>query len=334
MIRRFCSHARVPHPESQYLACMQDILQTGELSTNRTGVNIFKKFGKTLSYPIICDTPSHNNTDWASQKYQLPMMTTKRLFVRGAIAELLWMLRGSTDASILAAQNVNIWNKNSTSEFLQGRGLDYMPGELGPIYGHQWINWGKTWQSRKHQATETAPGINQITQIIESLVQDPTSRRMVLQGWNVADLNKMALPPCHMTYLFDVGGFDQHTQHLNCMVILRSNDMFLGHPFNVVGASLLTIILAQLANMVPNRVDLVINNAHIYETHVGAVQRQIERTPYKYPLISIKNVVPAVPITHPDYANQAYQNICKLDTNDFVIENYECWPAIKAEMVA
>jgi thymidylate synthase len=323
-------------PENNYLACMKDIMDNGELVPNRTGIRTIKKFNKVLSYPISCFGIPHDvsKIKWDEVKYRFPMVTTKKLFVRGAITELLWMLRGETDAKVLEKDGINIWNKNSSAEFLKNRGLDYLPGELGPVYGHQWVNWGGEWRSKKDTDKQLSKGINQITNIVDMLVNSPTERRIILQAWNVADLNKMALPPCHMTYIFDVGGFNDKIRHLNCQVILRSNDMFLGHPFNVVGAATLTILLSQLANMVPGSVDLVINNAHIYENHIEAVQQQIIRSPYKYPILTIKDWVPKIPLTDPSYSEQAYQHLTRLKYTDFNIENYISWNAIKAEMAA
>jgi thymidylate synthase len=162
--------------------------------------------------------------------------------------ELLWFLSGSTDVTDLQHYGVKIWDAHSSPEFLKKRGLGYLKNDIGLGYGYQWRHWG---------------GVDQIAELIQNLKNDPFSRRHVLSAWNVSDLNKMALPPCHLLYMFKVS--NQENKTLNCKVVIRSNDMFLGHPFNVYEASLLTILLARECNMTPGNVAVAITDAHIYK---------------------------------------------------------------------
>lgn len=292
--------------EYQYLNCLQRILNEGEEVNDRTGIGTLSVFDMNMLFDIKVLNP---NDDPLNHQYELPIFTTKNLFFRGIIVELLWFLNGHTNTKLLAEQNVHIWDGNTSRQALDGLGLDYEEGELGPGYGHQWINWGGDWRTGEG-------GINQIETIIHTLKTDPRSRRMVLNAWNVGDLSKMALPPCHMMYIFKV----TNDNVLNCKVILRANDMFLGNPFNVVSASVLTILLARAVNMIPGKVALSICDAHIYKNHIEQVKLQLTRTPKAVPYMTIdKNI-------------NCYNDIKNLDFSDFKLSKYKSWPRIAAEM--
>jgi thymidylate synthase len=313
--------------ENGYLDLVSDIIQHGELADNRTGKPALKLSGRMLKYPI-------ETLDYRKGLYRLPFFTTKQLFYRGAIVELLWMLRGSTDTEFLVKNNVKIWNPHASKEFLEKRGLDYLPGELGPVYGHQWVNWGAKWVSKKHpdRHLTISNGINQITNIIKTLVTNPFDRRIIIQAYNVSDIDQMALPPCHMTYLFDVCDHRSQVKSLNCHVLIRSNDMFLGHPFNVAGASMLTSLIASVTGMKPGEVTIFISNAHVYINHIDQVKTQCIRTPYQYPLVRLPKFETDVGFDHPDYANQAYKWLSNLEYSDFNITGYQSWSALTGEM--
>ena len=190
---------------------------------------------------------------------------------------------------------------------------DYPEGELGPGYGYQWIHWGGDWRSGEG-------GINQIENIINTLKTDPFSRRMVLSAWNVSDLEKMALPPCHLMYIFKVSLDKDDNKVLNCKVILRSNDMFLGHPFNAVSASILTILVARCADMIPGKISLSISDAHIYQNHIEQVKTQLTREPNETPYVTLNKEI------------NCYEDIVSLEYKDFTLSSYESWPRIPASM--
>ena len=312
-----CIYENVSDPNSQekgYLDCMQRILDTGEQIKDRTGVGTLSVFDENLKFTIKTINP--DEPDAKKLKYQVPIMTTKTLYLKGVFWELIWFLQGNTDANWLKDKNVHIWDGNTTKEFLASRGLPYEEGQLGPGYGHQWVNWGG------QIGEENKTGINQIKNIIETLRTNPASRRIVLSAWNVGDLNKMALPPCHMMYIFKVSNHDRPKPTLNCKVILRSNDMFLGNPFNIMSTALLTIFISRAVNMLPGDISLAISDAHIYLNHIEQTKKQLSRVPLRAPVLSINRDI------------SEYEDMLNVDYNDVELINYHKWPGIKAKMAA
>jgi len=307
-------------PERDYLSLMQYILLHGERLKDRTGVGILQVFAGgpedpdlkallPLSFPVRVVNEAEAAGDVQKFKYQIPAVTTKRLFLRGAIVELIWFLNGFTNNKWLQERKVHIWDGNSTREFLDSRGLtDYPEGELGPVYGKQWVNWD---------------GINQIAEIIRLCREEPWSRRMLLSGWNVGDLSKMALPPCHDSYSFMVTDQDKPIKTLNLLVRIRSNDMFLGNPFNVASASVLLILMSRCAGMRTGRVAFAITNAHLYLNQLEEVKKQVQRCPYHYPILELKKDV------------REYEDMKGLEYKDFKLHNYKHWkPLAKVKMAA
>ena len=306
--------------EYQYLECMKDILTNGEYYMDRTKTGVISKFDKNLNFTINTLNP---DDDPINHKYKIPMLTTKKMFSRGIIEELLWFLRGGVDAKWLQDKNVHIWDGNTSREFLDNSGLNYYDvGEIGPGYGHQWVNWGGNWRENKNinNLIKGTNGINQIKNIIETLKYNPESRRMILTAWNVQDISKMALPPCHMTYIFKVSNHNDKHKKVNCKVLLRSNDMFLGNPFNILSASFLTILIARAANMIPGNVALSICDAHIYSDNVEQVKKQIERVPLKFPTMKLSKDI------------ASWEDMLELTSSDFKIENYYSWSRLNAKM--
>ena len=299
--------------EVKYLNALRDILDTGDHINDRTGTGTISKFDVNLNYNITVLNP---NDEPINHRYEIPIFTTKTLYFKGIITELLWFLGGHTDTTILKNQGNHIWDGNTSLESLRKLGLDYPEGELGPGYGFQWIHWGGDWSS---DPEANKGGINQIENIINTLKNDPFSRRMVLSAWNVSDLPKMALPPCHLMYLFKVT-IVNGSNVLNCKVILRSNDMFLGHPFNVVSASILTIMIARCVGMIPGEIALSICDAHIYKNHIEQVKTQIAREPRAQPYVTIDKII------------NNYEDIISLVYNDFTLSQYSSWPKISAIM--
>ena len=310
----FETYQNVSDPGSEeqlYLDCMRRILEEGEYIKDRTGVGTISLFDENFKFSI--NTINPDEIDQTKLKYRVPILTTKNLYLKGVLWELIWFLNGNTDSKWLSERDVHIWDGHTSAEYLKTRGLDYEEGELGPGYGHQWVNWGGDWNNK-------TGGINQIQNIIQILKNNPESRRAILSAWNVGDLEKMALPPCHVMYIFKVSDHDKEKKTLNCKVILRSNDMFLGNPFNIMSTVTLTILLSRVLNMLPGKIAISIGDAHIYENHTEQVKKQLERVPLKFPLMSLNKEI------------NSYDDMTNLTADDFTLNEYYKWPGIKAPM--
>lgn len=292
--------------EHEYLNMMKTIMHDGDRKSDRTGTGTISLFGPVLNYGIETLTID------GKVKYKIPIFTTKSLFFKGIVTELLWFLSGNTNTNILRDQGNRIWEGNTSQEALNRLGLPYDEGELGPGYGYQWIHSGGTWGPNG----TSVGGINQIKYIIDELRSNPHSRRAVLNAWSASDLDKMALPPCHVMYVFNATSDNR----LNCHLTLRSNDMFLGHPFNVASASLLLILISKCVNMVPNGVTISIVDAHIYNNHLDQVSEQLKRQPLQQPYLYIDKEI------------TEYEDMLTLTYEDFKLDKYQSWPAIKAPM--
>lgn len=288
--------------EVGYLNLLKETLKEGEIKTTRNGV-VYSKFGCMIKFNDI------NN---------FPLLTTKKMFFRGIVEELLWFLRGSTDANELKAKKINIWTGNSTREYLDSVGLtEYKEGELGPVYGWQWRKFGEDYSN-----SETK-GKDQIRYILEELMKPDNSRRAVLSGWNPVDLNKMALPPCHILYIFN-----KTSKGLSCHMTLRSSDLFLGLPFNIASTALLTQILATVLNIEISEICLSICDAHIYQEHVEQIDKQVLLVPYDLPKLIIKKFPPQVDSSIDEKINW----IESLKYEDFELKDYLSHPSLPAIM--
>ena len=288
--------------EEGYLRLLFDTLNNGEKKLTRNG-NVISQFGAILSF---------NNIE-----NSFPLLTTKKIFFRGVVEELLWFLRGSTDAKELQEKNIHIWDGNSSREYLDSIGLtNYEEGQLGKIYGHQWRNFNGSRINKKD-------GIDQIEYIINELKKDNNSRRVVLSAWNPSQLNEMALPPCHLMYNFYKDG-----NGLSCMMTMRSSDLFLGLPFNIASTALLTYIIAKVLHIPANNILITTCDAHIYDEHINPVIKQLERKPYNLPKIKINIEAPSldsdIKVIMDWIENLKYEN--------FVIEDYKYHESIKAIM--
>jgi len=288
--------------ESGYLKLLKETLKESEIKTTRNGV-VYSKFGCMIKFNDI------NN---------FPLLTTKKMFFRGIVEELLWFLRGSTDANELKAKKINIWTGNSTREYLDSIGLtEYKEGELGPVYGWQWRKFGEDYNNPKTK------GKDQIRYLLEELMKPDNSRRAVLSGWNPIDLNKMALPPCHILYIFN-----KTSKGLSCHMTLRSSDLFLGLPFNIASTALLTQILATVLNIEISEICLSICDAHIYQEHVEQINKQLLLTPYDLPKLIIKKFAPPVDSSIDEKINW----IESLKYEDFELKDYLSHPSLPAIM--
>ncbi len=288
--------------ESGYLKLLKETLKESEIKTTRNGV-VYSKFGCMIKFNDI------NN---------FPLLTTKKMFFRGIVEELLWFLRGSTDANELKAKKINIWTGNSTREYLDSIGLtEYKEGELGPVYGWQWRKFGEDYNNPETK------GKDQIRYLLEELIKSDNSRRAVLSGWNPVDLNKMALPPCHILYIFN-----KTSKGLSCHMTLRSSDLFLGLPFNIASTALLTQILATVLNIEISEICLSICDAHIYQEHVKQIDKQLLLTPYDLPKLIIKKFPPHIDSSIDEKINW----IESLNYEDFELKYYLSHPSLPAIM--
>ena len=228
----------------------------------------------------------------------LPLLTTKRVFHRAIIEELLWFIEGNTSSIALSDVGVKIWDGNGSREFLDSLGLTHREvGDLGPVYGFQWRHFGAEYVDAS--TDYTGKGVDQLADIVHKLRTNPYDRRMILSAWNPADLKKMVLPPCHMFAQFYVSfpGQEQATEaaaenkprgHLHCQLYQRSCDLGLGVPFNIASYALLTHMLAHVCDLVPGSFTHVMGDAHVYLDHVDALQTQLEREPRDFPELEIK----------------------------------------------
>jgi thymidylate synthase len=261
----------------QYLELCENILQNGKYKEDRTGTGTYSLFGAQARYDL---------------KEGFPLVTTKKLHLRSIIHELLWFISGDTNVQYLQDNGVRIWNEWADDE-----------GDLGPIYGHQWRHWQGT-DGREH---------DQLVQLVDDLKHNPFSRRHILSAWNVGDLDKMALPPCHAFIQFYVSA----DKELSCQLYQRSADTFLGVPFNIASYALLTMMLAQVCDLELGDFIHTIGDAHIYSNHVEQVKLQLERTPYPLPKMKL---------------NPAIDNLFAFTYDDFTLEDYQAHPHIKGKV--
>jgi dihydrofolate reductase / thymidylate synthase len=279
------------HEEHQYLNLVREAL-AGAQRDDRTGTGTVSVFGRQMRFSMRDGT--------------LPLFTTKRVFWRGVVEELLWMIRGGTNTKSLTDRGVHIWDANGKKEFLEKRGLDYPEGELGPVYGFQWRHCGAEYAGA---VDYTGQGVDQLQEVIQTIRTNPTSRRIILSAWNVQDLPKMALPPCHMTAQFYVSGGE-----LSCMMTQRSADLGLGVPFNVASYSLLTCMIAHVCGLRPGELIHNIGDAHVYLNHVEAMREQCSREPRPFPQLRIKRPVASIDgFTAGDFDVTSYDPHPKID---------------------
>lgn len=258
----------------QYHQLLQHILDHGVQKTDRTGTGTISCFGYQMRFDL--------------QK-GFPLVTTKKLHLKSIVYELLWFLKGETNIKYLNEHGVSIWNEWADAN-----------GELGPVYGKQWRSW-------EGVGGET---IDQITDLIQQIKKNPDSRRLIVSAWNVAELPKMALMPCHSLFQFYVAD-----GKLSCQLYQRSADVFLGVPFNIASYALLTMMVAQVCDLEYGDFVHSFGDVHLYNNHLEQAKLQLSRTPYDLPTMKI---------------NPAVKDIFNFQFEDFSLENYQCHPHIKA----
>lgn len=247
------------HPEMQYISLLKEILALDQGGRNdRTGVGTISVFGRMMRFDL---------------SDSFPLFTTKRIFWRGVVEELLWFIKGDTNANHLSDKGVKIWDANASHTFLQSRGLGHREdGDLGPIYGFQWRHFGAKYTDMK--ANYEGQGVDQLAKCIHTIKTNPTDRRIIMSAWNASDLDEMALPPCHVLCQFYVAD-----GKLSCSMYQRSCDMGLGVPFNIASYSLLTCMMAQVCGLAPGEFIYMMGDCHIYKNHIDALKEQIQRQP-------------------------------------------------------
>ncbi len=258
----------------QYHQLLQHILDNGASKTDRTGTGTISCFGYQMRFNL---------------QEGFPLVTTKKLHLKSIVHELLWFLKGETNIAYLTENGVSIWNEWADEN-----------GELGPVYGKQWRSW------------EGADGVvvDQITDVIDQIKKNPDSRRLIVSAWNVADLPKMALMPCHALFQFYVAD-----GKLSCQLYQRSADVFLGVPFNIASYALLTMMIAQVCDLEVGDFVHTFGDVHLYNNHIEQAKLQLSRTPYDLPMMKI---------------NPSVKNIFDFKFEDFELKNYQFHPHIKA----
>ncbi|RWS08225.1 thymidylate synthase-like protein [Dinothrombium tinctorium] len=260
--------------EFQYLSLVRQIMERGARKEDRTGTGTLSLFGTQSRYSL------ENGT--------IPLLTTKRVYWKGVLEELLWFIKGSTNSKELSDVGVKIWNANGSKEFLNKLGFtDREEGDLGPVYGFQWRHFGAHYNGIK--ADYSGKGVDQLNNIIETIKKNPNDRRIILCSWNVSDIPLMALPPCHCLAQFYVNG-----DKLSCQLYQRSGDMGLGVPFNIASYSLLTHLIAHVTGLKAYEFVHTIGDAHVYLNHLEPLKEQLKREPRSFPKLLIKRKVTSI----------------------------------------
>lgn len=257
----------------QYLDLMKHVLENGAQKHDRTGTGTLSVFGYQMRFNL---------------QEGFPLVTTKKLHLKSIIHELIWFLKGDTNIAYLKENGVRIWDEWADEQ-----------GNLGPVYGHQWRSWPKP----------DGGHIDQITQVVNTIKKNPDSRRIIVSAWNVAEIENMALPPCHSLFQFYVAD-----GKLSCQLYQRSADIFLGVPFNIASYALLTMMMAQVCDLQPGDFIHTFGDAHLYNNHIEQTNLQLSREPRPLPSMKI---------------NPNVKDIFEFKFEDFTLENYDPWPHIK-----
>jgi thymidylate synthase len=260
--------------EQQYLDLLEELLERGARKSDRTGTGTLSVFGRQMRFPLADS---------------FPLLTTKKLHLKSIIYELLWFLRGDTNVRWLQERGVTIWDEWADEN-----------GELGPVYGYQWRHW----------RTPDGREIDQIANLIEGLRKKPESRRHIVSAWNPADVEHMALPPCHALFQFYVA-----EGRLSCQMYQRSADIFLGVPFNIASYALLTLMVAQVTDLDLGEFVLTLGDAHLYLNHLEQAREQLKRAPRPFPRMRL---------------NPEVNDLAAFRYDDFTLEGYDPHPAIRA----
>jgi thymidylate synthase len=274
-----------------YLDLLQDVLDHGVDKQDRTGTGTRSVFGRQLRFDL------EGSRSAGVESARFPLLTTKKLHVKSIIHELLWFVAGDTNAGTLQAEGVSIWNEWADED-----------GDLGPVYGAQWRRWraAPPRGSRSQEPVE----IDQLAGLVDRIRSDPDSRRLVLSAWNVGELGAMRLPPCHLLFQFNVTA-----GRLHCAMTMRSCDVFLGLPFNIGSYALLTMMVAQVTDLVPGELIVSLGDTHVYHNHFDQAREQLSREPRPLPRMRL---------------NPAIKSLFDFRFEDFILEGYDPHPRISA----
>lgn len=290
--------------EFKYLKLMKNILNNGFQRPDRTGIGSLSLFGKSLKYDV--------------RNGRIPLLTTKKVFLRGIIEELLLFISGKTDSNILSNKNVNIWKGNTSRDFLDSVGLNHLKiGDMGAAYPFQLRHWNTDYEN--YDTDYTGKGFDQLEYIINLIKTEPNSRRILFSYWNPSYLKQTCLPSCHVMYLYYV---NTELNEISCSFVMRSNDEFHGAPFNIVSATILLYMICYITGYKPGDVVHMTNDCHIYNTHIEQCKEQLTREPYNFPLLIIKD------------EDKEIKKMEDFKYENFKLLNYNHHPAIKAKMVA
>ena len=276
----------------QYLGLLREVLEDGASRDDRTGTGTRSLFGRQVRYDLADG---------------FPLMTTKKLHLKSILHELLWFLSGETHVGPLQEKGVRIWNEWATEE--QCARFGRKEGDLGPVYGHQWRNFGATLDE---DGNYRGDGVDQIAQLIDQIKTNPWSRRLIVSGWNPCEADQVALPPCHTLFQFQV---DPEGKRLSCQLYQRSADIFLGVPFNIASYSLLLMMIAQVCDLEAGEFVHTFGDLHLYNNHVDQAREQLTREPRARPTMRI---------------NPEVKDIFGFSFEDFTLEGYDPAPHIKA----
>ncbi|KAJ9066043.1 Thymidylate synthase [Entomophthora muscae] len=298
--------------EQTYLDLISTVIEEGVVKTDRTGTGTISVFAPNPLKFNLSDN-------------EFPLLTTKRVFIRGVIEELLWFIKGDTNALHLSEKGVHIWDGNGSRDFLDKAGFtDRQVGDLGPVYGFQWRHFGAKYIDCN--TDYTGQGVDQLNEVIYKIKNTPDDRRIILSAWNPSDLGKMALPPCHMFCQFYVTPANpskgQLRGSLSCQMYQRSCDVGLGVPFNIASYALLTIMIAYICDLEPGTFSHCMGDTHIYLNHVDPLKVQITRSPRPFPKLVITP-------TGPD---DVISTIDDFRPEHFVITGYNPYPKIDMVM--
>ncbi len=286
-----------PHEEYQYLNLVRRVIDNGNQKGDRTGTGTVSLFGAQMRFSL--------------RNGQFPLLTTKRVFWRGVLEELLWLVQGCTDTKELSSKKVHIWDDNASREFLDKLGFNNREvGDLGPVYGHQWRHFGAKYIDC--HTNYNGQGVDQLAQVINTIKTNPNDRRIIMSAWNPIDIPEMALPPCHILAQFYVANGE-----VSCQMYQRSCDLGLGIPFNIASYSLLTVMIAHVCGLRPGDFIHVLGDAHVYNNHIEPLKQQLQREPRPFPTLLIKRSV---------------ADIDSFTAEDFELKNYQPHDTIKMQM--
>ena len=286
--------------EYQYLDCMNKIIKTGNINSDRTGIGTYSSFGERFIYDI-------------SETF--PLLTTKKMWVRAVFEELKLYLSGKTDNSFLNDKGITIWNGNTTREFLDSRGLENYPEhDMGESYGFNFRHYGAEYKTCKEDYT--GQGVDQVKYVIDLIKNNPSSRRIIIDLWNCSTLHKAALPPCLCKYQFYVNSSENK---LDLMIYIRSSDFFLANNWNVCTGAFLVYMICNLEGVIytPGVLTVITGDTHIYKSHIEAVKENLRREPRPYPKLVV---------------SEKKKDIMDFEYNDFKLLGYDPYPTIKADM--